>query len=94
MFSISPSLTIYSLIPLPILSFTIYTLSKKIHLKSTLVQENLAKLSTFSQEVFSGIKIIKSFNMQKIVLKNLIIFLLQVKIRVLICLKFKLYFFH
>ena len=67
MFSISPSLTIYSLIPLPILSFTIYTLSKKIHLKSTLVQEYLAKLSTFSQEVFSGIKIIKSYNMQKIV---------------------------
>ena len=70
MFSISPSLTIYSLIPLPILSFTIYTLSKKINLKSTLVQENLAKLSTFSQEVFSGIKIIKSFNMQKIVTDN------------------------
>ena len=65
MFSISPSLTFYSLIPLPILSFTIYTLSKKIHLKSTLVQEYLAKLSTFSQEVFSGIKIIKSYNMQK-----------------------------
>ena len=67
MFVISPSLTIYSLIPLPILSLAIYTLSKKIHLKSTSVQENLAKLSTFSQEVFSGIKIIKSFNMQKIV---------------------------
>ena len=67
MFSISPSLTIYSLIPLPVLSFTIYRLSKKIHLKSTLVQEYLAKLSTFSQETFSGIKIIKSFNMQKIV---------------------------
>ena len=70
MFSISPSLTIYSLLPLPILSFTIYTLSKKIHLKSTLVQEKLAKLSTFSQEVFSGIKIIKSFNMQEIVTRN------------------------
>lgn len=67
MFVISPSLTIYSLIPLPILSLAIYTLSKKIHLKSTSVQENLANLSTFSQEVFSGIKIIKSFNLQKIV---------------------------
>ena len=70
MFSISPSLTIYSLLPLPILSFTIYTLSKKIHLKSTFVQEKLAKLSTFSQEVFSGIKIIKTFNMQEIVTEN------------------------
>ena len=70
MFSISPSLTIYSLLPLPILSFTIYTLSKKIHSKSTFVQEKLAKLSTFSQEVFSGIKIIKTFNMQEIVTEN------------------------
>jgi len=70
MFSISPSLTIYSLLPLPILSFTIYTLSKKIHSKSTFVQEKLAKLSTFSQEVFSGIKIIKTFNMQEIVTDN------------------------
>ena len=70
MFSISPSLTIYSLLPLPILSFTIYTLSKKIHLKSTFVQEKLAKLSSFSQEVFSGIKIIKTFNMQEIVTEN------------------------
>ena len=70
MFSISPSLTIYSLLPLPILSFTIYTLSKKIHLKSTFVQEKLAKLSTFSQEVFSGIKIIKTYNMQEIVTEN------------------------
>ncbi len=70
MFSISPSLTIYSLLPLPILSFTIYALSKKIHSKSTFVQEKLAKLSTFSQEVFSGIKIIKTFNMQEIVTKN------------------------
>ena len=76
MFVISPSLTIYSLIPLPILSLAIYTLSKKIHLKSTYVQENLAKLSTFSQEVFSGIKIIKSFNMQKIVSNTFDIFLL------------------
>ena len=70
MFSISPSLTIYSLLPLPVLSFTIYTLSKRIHLKSTFVQEKLAKLSTFSQEVFSGIKIIKTFNMQEIVIEN------------------------
>ena len=70
MFSISPSLTFYSLLPLPVLSFTIYALSKRIHLKSTFVQEKLAKLSTFSQEVFSGIKIIKTFNMQEIVIEN------------------------
>ncbi len=70
MFSISPSLTIYSLLPLPILSFAIYTLSKKIHLKSTIVQEKIARLSIFSQEVFSGIKIIKSYNLQNKVISN------------------------
>ena len=70
MFSISPSLTFYSLLPLPVLSFTIYALSKRIHSKSTFVQEKLAKLSTFSQEVFSGIKIIKTYNMQEIVIEN------------------------
>ena len=70
MFSISPSLTIYSLLPLPILSFAIYSLSKEIHLNSTIVQEKIAKLSTFSQEVFRGIKIIKSYNLQKIVINN------------------------
>ncbi len=70
MFSISPSLTIYSLLPLPILSFAIYKLSKKIHLKSTIVQEKIARLSIFSQEVFSGIKIIKSYNLQNKVISN------------------------
>ena len=94
MFSISPSLTIYSLLPLPILSFTIYTLSKKIHSKSTFVQEKLAKLSTFSQEVFSGIKIIKTFNMQEIVTENFDGLSKSSKSRVLVCLRFKPYFFH
>ena len=64
MVSIAPSLTLYTLLPLPILSITIYQLSKAINIRSTVVQETLAKLSSFTQEAFSGIGVIKSYNLQ------------------------------
>ncbi|MCK5815873.1 MAG: ABC transporter ATP-binding protein [Flavobacteriaceae bacterium] len=54
-------LTVYTLIPLPILSVSIYYLSKLIHKKTTIVQEYLSKLTTAAQETFSGIRIIKSY---------------------------------
>ena len=65
MFSIAPKLSLYTLIPLPVLSFTIYKLSGVINLRSTVVQEMLSKLSSFTQESFSGISVIKSYNLQK-----------------------------
>ena len=61
MVSVAPKLTLYTLLPLPILSFLIYRLSRAIHERSNLVQQMLSKLSTFSQESFSGINIIKSY---------------------------------
>lgn len=64
MYKQSPELTLYTVSPLPILSFTIYKLSRVINIKSKIVQESLSKLSSFSQEVFTGIKIIKSYAMQ------------------------------
>lgn len=64
MFSIAPELAMYTIIPLPLLSFIIYKLNSVIHQRSTLVQEVLAKLSTFTQESFSGISIIKSYVLQ------------------------------
>ena len=64
MFSIAPKLALYTIIPLPLLSFIIYKLNSVIHQRSTLVQETLAKLSTFTQESFSGISIIKSYTLQ------------------------------
>ena len=70
MLSIAPSLTAYTLLPLPILSLTIYKLSRAINTKSTKVQETLAKLSSFSQEAFSGIGIIKSYNLQPKIEEN------------------------
>ena len=61
MVSVAPKLTLYTLLPLPILSFLIYRLSRAIHERSTLVQQMLSKISTFSQESFSGINVIKSY---------------------------------
>ena len=60
MVSVDPKLTAYAVIPLPILSLLIYKLSRQINIKSKSVQESLSKLTTFSQESFSGISIIKS----------------------------------
>ena len=65
MYSVAPQLTVYSLIPLPILSIFIYRISNLINLKSTKVQESLSDLSSYSQESFSGISILKSFNLQR-----------------------------
>ena len=67
MFSVAPKLTIYSLIPLPILSIFIYKISNLINKKSTKVQESLSDLSTYSQESFSGISVLKSFNIQDLI---------------------------
>ena len=60
----APKLTLYTIIPLPILSVAIYFLSKAIHEKSTVVQQYLAKLSTYAQESFSGISIIKAYTIE------------------------------
>ncbi len=61
MLSIDSTLTVYTLLPLPILSISIYFLSKVIHKRSTKVQEYLSKLTTFTQETFSGIHVIKAY---------------------------------
>ena len=65
MFRQSPELTLYTVCPLPILSFAIFKISRKINQKSKIVQESISKLSSFSQEIFSAIKIIKSYAIQE-----------------------------
>ena len=60
MISVAPTLTLYALTPLPLLSLAIYQLSKSIHKRSTIVQEYLSKLSAYTQEMFSGIGVIKA----------------------------------
>ena len=61
MFSLNSSLTIYSLLPLPILSYLVYKVGKLIHAKFTLIQEKFSDLTTKAQENFSGIRVIKSY---------------------------------
>lgn len=65
MYDVSPTLTLYTLLPLPFLSYTIFKLSTEINKRSTAFQQNLSKLSTFSQEVFSGIRVIKAYSLEK-----------------------------
>ena len=64
MFNEAPMLTLYTIIPLPILSIIIYQLSKEIHKRSTAVQVYLSKLSAFTQEAFSGVSVIKAYGIE------------------------------
>ncbi len=61
MFTISPKLTLYSLIPLPILSVSIFYVNNIIEHRSEQIQKSQSRLSTFVQEAFSGIRVLKSF---------------------------------
>jgi len=70
MYKQAPLLTLYTIIPLPILSFIIYKLSKEIHKRSTIVQQYLSHLSSSTQESFSGISIIKAYGLESITSKN------------------------
>ena len=64
MYRQSPELTLYTVSPLPVLSYAIFKLSGIINIRSRIVQESLSKLSSFTQEVFTGIQIIKSYAIQ------------------------------
>lgn len=61
MFYWSPRLTLYVLAPLPLLATSIYYVSRKINLKSEQVQRQLSAISSFVQETFSGIRVLKAY---------------------------------
>lgn len=65
MFSVNVTLAIYCLLPLPILVITIYYVNTIINQKSERIQEQLSRLSSFVQERFSGIRVIKSYVREK-----------------------------
>ncbi|HBK88545.1 MAG: ABC transporter ATP-binding protein [Cyclobacteriaceae bacterium] len=65
MFMISVKLTLFALIPLPLLSFSIYYVNNIIERRSEEIQKSQSRLSTFVQEAFSGIRVIKSFNREE-----------------------------
>ena len=70
MISIDVKLTMYTLIPFPLLSISIFILSKVIHKRSTVVQEYLSKLTTFNQEFFSGINVVKSYGIEASIIED------------------------
>jgi ATP-binding cassette, subfamily B, multidrug efflux pump len=64
MYSKSHLLTLYSLLPLPLLSYSIFKLSSEINKRSTVFQQYLSKVSSFSQEIFSGIRVVKAYSLE------------------------------
>lgn len=65
MISVSPKLTLFVLLPLPILSISVYVVNSMIMKRSQEIQKQLSALSTYVQEAFSGIRVIKSFVQEK-----------------------------
>lgn len=63
--NISLKLTIYSVLPLPILAFIIFIISVQINKRSTVFQQYLSKISSFTQEIFSGIRVVKAYALEK-----------------------------
>lgn len=61
MISVSPKLTLYCLAPLPFLSLSIYYVSNLINQRSTVIQQQLSHLNSTAQEVYSGIRVVKSY---------------------------------
>jgi ATP-binding cassette subfamily B protein len=62
MFSVSVKLTLCVLAPLPIMAISIYYVNSITFARSTAIQQQLSRMTTFVQEVFSGIRVIKSFS--------------------------------
>lgn len=70
MFQTDVEMTIWTLIPLPILSYLIYKVSSVINRKSKIMQKSQSAISTFVQDSFSGIRVIKFFNKEKYIERN------------------------
>ncbi len=70
MLMIDVKLTLYTLIPFPVLSISIFALSKIIHKRTSVVQLYLSKLTTFNQEFFSGINVVKSYGIEPAVIES------------------------
>ncbi|WP_445452616.1 ABC transporter ATP-binding protein [Flavobacterium sp. 25HG05S-40] len=65
MYNESPILTLYTIVPLPLLAFIIFRLSTEINKRSTIFQQYLSKVSSFTQEIFSGIRVVKAYALEK-----------------------------
>jgi ATP-binding cassette, subfamily B, multidrug efflux pump len=70
MFDVSPEMTWYALSPLPFLSLSIFMVNNTIEKRSEEIQKSQSRLSTFVQEAFTGIRVLKSFNREEDSIKN------------------------
>ncbi|MEQ6122725.1 ABC transporter ATP-binding protein [Pseudotenacibaculum sp. MALMAid0570] len=70
MLKVDTKLTLYTLIPFPVLSISVFFISRIISKKSTIVQQYLSKLTTYNQEFFSGINVVKSYGIEPVVISN------------------------
>jgi ATP-binding cassette subfamily B multidrug efflux pump len=70
MVDINPTLSLYVLLPLPIMSVVIFYVSKYINLKSEFLQKQLSNIFSITQETFSGIRVVKSYNKTEDILKD------------------------
>ena len=70
MVQVNLKLTLFTLIPFPLLSISVFILSKTIHKRSTIVQQYLSKLTTFNQEFLSGINVVKSYGIEASIIKD------------------------
>ena len=71
MYNVSPLLTFYTILPLPILAFIIFKLSQEINKRSTIFQQYLSKVFSFTQEIFSGIRVVKAYALENQYQNNL-----------------------
>ncbi|MBE8722582.1 ABC transporter ATP-binding protein [Sphingobacterium pedocola] len=65
MYDVNPTLATYALLPIPIISVVILFVNRIINKRSTHIQAQLSKLSSFVQETFSGIRVIKTYNREE-----------------------------
>lgn len=93
MYSQAPLLTLYAVVPLPILSFAIYKLSTAINKRSSVVQQYLSKLTTFTQESFSGISVIKSYAIEPNIQKDFVDLAIQSRDKTIDLVKVQALFF-
>lgn len=65
MLIVNVELTLYALLPLPFLSYLIYRVESIIQRRSEQIQEQLSVITTFTQEIFSGIRVVKAYVKEK-----------------------------
>ena len=70
MIQVDVKLTLFTLLPFPLLSVSIFILSRVINKRSTIVQQYLSKLTTFNQEFFSGINVVKSYGIEESIISD------------------------